>query len=199
MQATRHLPLVHGAPRRGHRRPPRRPRLAARAVSTVGITYLIPIRLALSRRPHLVTVALQSCLRVLLSWQRRRLRHLADRRSWRCRDRARGGDVHHNGSQFNAWGRGYSRWRPSRRSSRQTMVGRRSCRRQIDHGVSAGSARAPRIRRLVADLHPIRLRLIQCARRDEAPPRAAIMKRGHAVARPELRRAQRIRHGHARE
>ena len=29
--------IVHRAPRRGHRRPPRRPRLAARAVSTVGV------------------------------------------------------------------------------------------------------------------------------------------------------------------
>ena len=36
-KATRHLPLVHGAPRRGHRRPARRPRLAARAVSAVGV------------------------------------------------------------------------------------------------------------------------------------------------------------------
>jgi len=37
-------------------------------------TFPIPIRLALSRRPHLVTAALQACLRVLFSWQRRRLR-----------------------------------------------------------------------------------------------------------------------------
>ena len=37
-------------------------------------TFPIPVRLALSRRPHLVTAALQSCLRVLCSWQRRRLR-----------------------------------------------------------------------------------------------------------------------------
>jgi hypothetical protein len=37
-------------------------------------TFPIPVRLALSRRPHLVTAALQACLRVLFSWQRRRLR-----------------------------------------------------------------------------------------------------------------------------
>lgn len=37
-------------------------------------TFPIPIRLALSRRPHLVTAALQACVRVLFSWQRRRLR-----------------------------------------------------------------------------------------------------------------------------
>jgi hypothetical protein len=37
-------------------------------------TFPIPVRLALSRRPHLVSAALQACLRVLFSWQRRRLR-----------------------------------------------------------------------------------------------------------------------------
>ena len=37
-------------------------------------TFPISVRLALSRRPHLVTAALQACLRVLFSWQRRRLR-----------------------------------------------------------------------------------------------------------------------------
>jgi hypothetical protein len=37
-------------------------------------TFPMPVRLALSRRPHLVTAALQACLRVLFSWQRRRLR-----------------------------------------------------------------------------------------------------------------------------
>ena len=37
-------------------------------------TFPIPVRLALSRRPHLVSTALQACLRVLFSWQRRRLR-----------------------------------------------------------------------------------------------------------------------------
>ena len=37
-------------------------------------TFPIPVRLALSRRPHLLTAALQACLRVLFSWQRRRLR-----------------------------------------------------------------------------------------------------------------------------
>jgi hypothetical protein len=37
-------------------------------------TFPIPIRLALSRRPHLITAALSTCLRVLFSWQRRRLR-----------------------------------------------------------------------------------------------------------------------------
>jgi Putative transposase len=39
-----------------------------------GFTSPIPVRLALSRRPHLVTAALQACLRVLFSWQRRRMR-----------------------------------------------------------------------------------------------------------------------------
>jgi hypothetical protein len=37
-------------------------------------TFPIPVRLALSRRPHLVTAALQACLRVLFAWQRRRMR-----------------------------------------------------------------------------------------------------------------------------
>ncbi len=37
-------------------------------------TFPISVRLALSRRPHLLTAALQACLRVLFSWQRRRLR-----------------------------------------------------------------------------------------------------------------------------
>jgi hypothetical protein len=37
-------------------------------------TFPIPVRLALSRRTHLVTAVLQACLRVLFSWQRRRLR-----------------------------------------------------------------------------------------------------------------------------
>ncbi len=37
LQATRHLPLVYGPPRRGHRRPPRRPRAAPRAISAVGV------------------------------------------------------------------------------------------------------------------------------------------------------------------
>ena len=37
-------------------------------------TFPIPIRLALSHRPHLVTAVLQACLRALFSWQRRRLR-----------------------------------------------------------------------------------------------------------------------------
>jgi hypothetical protein len=37
-------------------------------------TFPIPVRLALSRRPHLVTAALQTCLRVLFAWQRRRMR-----------------------------------------------------------------------------------------------------------------------------
>jgi hypothetical protein len=37
-------------------------------------TFPIPVRLALSGRPHLVTAAWQACRRVLFSWQRRRLR-----------------------------------------------------------------------------------------------------------------------------
>jgi Putative transposase/Transposase zinc-binding domain len=37
-------------------------------------TFPIPVRLALSRRPHLLTAALQACMRVLFAWQRRRLR-----------------------------------------------------------------------------------------------------------------------------
>ena len=37
-------------------------------------TFPIPVRLALSRRPHLLTAALQACLRVLSAWQRRRMR-----------------------------------------------------------------------------------------------------------------------------
>jgi hypothetical protein len=37
-------------------------------------TFPISVRLALSRRPHLVTAALEVCLRVLFAWQRRRMR-----------------------------------------------------------------------------------------------------------------------------
>ena len=37
-------------------------------------TFPIAVRLALSCRPHLVTAALQACLRVLFAWQRRRMR-----------------------------------------------------------------------------------------------------------------------------
>ncbi len=37
-------------------------------------TFPIAVRLALSRRPYLVTAALQACLRVLFAWQRRRMR-----------------------------------------------------------------------------------------------------------------------------
>jgi hypothetical protein len=37
-------------------------------------TFPIPVRLALSRRPHLLAAALQACLRVLFAWQRRRMR-----------------------------------------------------------------------------------------------------------------------------
>lgn len=37
-------------------------------------TFPISVRLALSRRPHLVTATLRACLRVLFAWQRRRLR-----------------------------------------------------------------------------------------------------------------------------
>ena len=43
-------------------------------------TFPIPVRLALSRRPHLITAALSACLRVLFSWQRRRLRQRGLRR-----------------------------------------------------------------------------------------------------------------------
>ena len=37
-------------------------------------TFPIAVRLALSRRPHLITAALRACLQVLFSWQRRRFR-----------------------------------------------------------------------------------------------------------------------------
>jgi hypothetical protein len=37
-------------------------------------TFPIPVRLAMSRRPHLITSVLQACLRVLFAWQRRRMR-----------------------------------------------------------------------------------------------------------------------------
>jgi hypothetical protein len=37
-------------------------------------TFPIPVRLALGRRPHLATAALQTCLRVLFAWRRRRTR-----------------------------------------------------------------------------------------------------------------------------
>jgi hypothetical protein len=37
-------------------------------------TFPIPVRLALSRRPHLVTAALHACVRSLFAWERRRLR-----------------------------------------------------------------------------------------------------------------------------
>jgi len=42
-------------------------------------TFPIAVRLALSRRPHLITAALRACLQVLFSWQRRRLRRRGQR------------------------------------------------------------------------------------------------------------------------
>ena len=52
----------------------RHPSAGAQTGAPWVVTFPIPIRLSLSRRPHLLTAALQACLRVLFSWHRRRIR-----------------------------------------------------------------------------------------------------------------------------